>query len=188
MKITLPKAVTIVKWRSVALAASILCSILELANIQTAEKSGYIAATSQQEIELAKLSLSIATDARILSSKANNDQSKNQYREIYIKSICKIEGLVSQGLGASSKQDSEAKSCTTYQNRSITEIASIENELANSIDEWDKGTAIAATKQSQHTSAALQLNYFATILLLLFLALDLFDTYGPSRDQQDSTK
>ena len=55
MKITLPKAATVIKWRSIALAASILCSILELANIQTAEKSGYIAATSQQEIELAKL-------------------------------------------------------------------------------------------------------------------------------------
>ena len=108
MKITLPKAVTIVKWRSIALAASILCSILELANIQTAEKSGYIAATAQQEIELAKLSLTIATDARLLSSKAENDQSKNQYRQIYIKSICKIEQLVSQGLRASSKQASEA--------------------------------------------------------------------------------
>ena len=184
MKITLPKAVTIVKWRSVALAASILCSILELANIQTAEKSGYIAATSQQEIELAKLSLTIATDARILSSKADNDQSKNQYRQIYIKSICKIEKLVSQGLRASSKQTSEAKSCAAEENTSITEIAINESELANSIDEWEKDTTIAASKQSEHTSAALQLNYLATILLLLFLALDLFDTYGPTRDEQ----
>ena len=184
MKITLPKAVTIVKWRSVALAASILCSILELANIQTAEKSGYIAATSQQEIELAKLSLTIATDARLLSSKADNDQSKNQYRRIYIKSICKIEQLVSQGLGASSKQASEAKSCKADENTSIADIAINESELANSIDEWEKDTTIAATKQSEHTSAALQLNYLATILLLLFLALDLFDTYGPARDEQ----
>ena len=185
MKITLPKAVTIVKWRSLALAASILCSILELANIQTAEKSGYIAATSQQEIELAKLSLTIATDARLLSSKAENDQSKNQYRQIYIKSICKIEQLVSQGLRASSKQASEAKSCKADENTSIADIVINESELANSIDEWEKGTMIAATKQSEHTSAALQLNYFATILLLLFLALDLFDTYGPSRNQKD---
>jgi len=184
MKITLPKAVTIVKWRSVALAASILCSILELANIQTAEKSGYIAATSQQEIELAKLSLTIATDARLLSSKADNEQSKNQYRQIYIKSVCKIEKLVSQGLRASSKQASEAKSCTAEGNTSITEIAINESGLANSIDEWEKDTTIAATKQSEHTSAALQLNYLATILLLLFLALDLFDTYGPARDEQ----
>jgi len=183
MKITLPKAVTIVKWRSVALAASILCSILELANIQTAEKSGYIAATSQQEIELAKLSLTIATDARLLSSKADNDQSKNQYHQIYFKSICKIEQLVSQGL-RTSKQTSEAKSCTADENTSITEIAINESELANSIDEWEKDTTIAATKQSEHTSAALQLNYLATILLLLFLALDLFDTYGPTRDEQ----
>ena len=79
MRITFPDTTTIVKWRSVALAASILFSILELANIQTAEKSGYIAATSQKEIEISKLSLSIAADARLLASKTNNNQNKSRW-------------------------------------------------------------------------------------------------------------
>lgn len=182
MKIKLPKAKTVIKWKSIALAASILCSIAELANIQTAEKSGYIAAASQQEIEIAKLSLSIATDARLLAGKTNSNENKNEYQRIYSKNICKVERLADKAMQPISKQHSQAKSCTINQNGSITEISIIEGQLASKIDEWENDTRRAANKQTQHTSTALQLNYLATILLLLFLALDLFDTYGTSHD------
>jgi len=185
MKITFPDTTTIVKWRSVALAASILFSILELANIQTAEKSGYIAATSQKEIEIAKLSLSIAADARLLASKTNNNHNKSKYLNIYAKNICKVEQLVKRSAQPTSKQHPPATSCTTNQRESIKESAIIESELASNIDAWEKDAEIAAIKQAQHTSTALKLNYLATILLLLFLALDLFGTYGTSRHQQD---
>ena len=182
MRIVLPKAKTVIKWKSIALAASILCSIAELANIQTAEKSGYIAAASQQEIEIAKLSLSIATDARLLASKTNGNENKNEYQHIYTKNICKVERLVDQAMRSISKQHPQAKICTTNQNGSITEISVIEGQLASKIDEWENNTRMAANEQTQHTSTALQLNYLATILLLLFLALDLFDTYGMSHE------
>lgn len=176
MRITLPKTTTIIKWKSIALTASILCSIAELSNIQTAEKSGYIAEASKQEIEISKLALSISTDARLLASKTN----KKEYKHIYAENICKVQRLLKKNTQASTKQHPFSKSCSTTHNRSITEIAIIENQLANKIDAWEDGTEAAALKQTQHTSTALRLNYLATIFLLAFLALDLSDTYSKS--------
>ena len=76
MRITLPKIKTIIKWKAIALSASILCSIAELSNIQTAEQTGYVAEESKQQIEIAKLALSISTDARLLATKTTKDQEK----------------------------------------------------------------------------------------------------------------
>ena len=176
MRITLPKATTIIKWKSIALTASILCSIAELSNIQTAEKSGYIAEASKQEIEIAKITLSISTDARLLASKTK----KKEYQYIYAENICKIQRILKQNTKSSGIQHSFSTSCPTIHNRSIGEIADIESQLASKIDAWENDNETAALKQTQHTSIALRLNYLATILLLVFLALDLYDTYGKS--------
>lgn len=182
MKITLPKALTLIKWKGIALAASVLCSIAELSNIQRAEKSGYIAAASQQKIEIAKLSLSMAADTRLLASKTNKSQGIGKYQHIYSRNICKVERLLEQSTQSSSTNPLPNKNCSTTHYRTLAEITLLENQLASKIDTWENDTKAAATKQTQHTSTALQLNYLATMLLLLFLALDLFDTYGTSRD------
>lgn len=182
MRIKLPKTSTLIKWKSIALAASILCSIAELSNIQTAEQSGYVAAGSQQKIEIAKLSLSIAADSRLLASKTNKSPGKNEYQHIYSENICKVERLLEQSRESSSTQPSLNKNCSTTDNRPLAEITLRESQLASEIDKWEQNAKAAATKQTQHTSTALQLNYLATIFLLLFLGLDLFDTYGASPD------
>ena len=182
MRITLPKIKTIIKWKAVALSASILCSIAELSNIQTAEQSGYIAEASKQQIEIAKLALSISTDARLLASKTIKDKGKEDFEDIYRENICKVQGLLEQNirLESSSSQDLLFASCPIIHNKPILEIVDIESQLASKIDEWENDTKTISLKQTQHTSIALKLNYLATILLLAFLGLDLFETYGQS--------
>ena len=182
MRITLPKATTIVKWKSIALTASIICSIAELSNIQTAEKSGYIAEASKQEIEIAKLTLSISTDARLLASKTIKSKGKEDFEDIYRENIRKVQGILDQNIRSESKskQALPFASCPSIHNKPIAEIADIESHLASKIDEWEDDTETIALKQTQHTSIALRLNYLATLLLLAFLGLDLFETYGES--------
>lgn len=182
MRITLPKIKTIIKWKAIALSASILCSIAELSNIQTAEQSGYVAEASKQKIEIAKLALSISTDARLLASKAIEDKGKEDFEDVYRENICKVQGLLGQNIRSesSSSQDLLFASCLTIRNKPIGEIVDIESQLASKIDEWEKDTETISLKQTQHTSIALKLNYLATILLLAFLGLDLFATYGQS--------
>ena len=180
MRITLPKIKTVIKWKAIALSASILCSIAELSNIQTAEQSGYVAESSKQQIEIAKLALSISTDARLLASKTIKSKEKDDFEDIYRENICKVQGLLEQNIypESSSSVNFSFASCTTIRSQPIPEIIDIENRLASKIDEWEDDTETISLKQTQHTSIALKLNYLATILLLAFLGLDLVENYG----------
>ena len=166
-----------IRWKSLLLAASVICSIIELTQVQSSEKNGFEAQSSIQKIELAKISLGIATDASRISK--TNTSKKTYFDTLYKDNLCRaysslpansIEKLLKAGI----HQYCNSKEGLLATNQ---ELFAMERELANSLDQWEKKANLMRENQSQATSLALQLNYLATLFLLIFLGLDLLDSH-----------
>lgn len=153
------------RWKGVVLSASVICSIGDLYAVQQSERFGNQALLSSSKAELSRLSLSIASRANQIAQETSSEKLSNRYTDVSTTALCS-----SLFLSARESADLNLEGKCSAANG-----IKLQQKATDALDELEKMLLSFRSKQSSFTTTALRLNYLATFLLLIFLALDLVE-------------